>query len=82
MLTGVLLGQDAGPLGEIGTLVIQLVKLFAVPLLLFAILDAFFKTDIAGRAAGRMVAITSVNTAIALLDRAWTVELAEAGHGT
>ena len=67
MLTGVLLGPDAGPLGEIGRLVIQLVKLFAVPLLLFAILDAFFKTDIAGRAAGRMVAITSVNTAIALL---------------
>lgn len=67
MLTGVLLGKDAGPLGEIGRLVIQLVKLFAVPLLLFAILDAFLKTDIAGRAAGRMIAITSVNTAIALL---------------
>lgn len=67
VLTGVLLGKDAGSLGEIGRLVIQLVKLFAVPLLLFAILDAFLKTDIAGRAAGRMVAITSINTAIALL---------------
>ena len=67
VLTGVLLGKDAGPLGEIGRLVIQLVKLFAVPLLLFAILDAFLKTDIAGRAAGRMIAITSINTAIALL---------------
>lgn len=67
MLTGMLLGRDAGPLGEIGRLVIQLVKLFAVPLLLFAILDAFLKTDIAGRAAGRMVAITSINTTIALL---------------
>lgn len=67
MLTGVWLGKEAGPLGEIGRLVIQLVKLFAVPLLLFAILDAFLKTDIAGRAAGRMVAITSFNTAIALL---------------
>ena len=67
MLTGMWLGKEAGPLGEIGRLVIQLVKLFAVPLLLFAILDAFLKTDIAGRAAGRMVAITSFNTAIALL---------------
>jgi Na+/H+-dicarboxylate symporter len=67
VLTGVLLGKDAGPLGEIGRLVIQLVKLFAVPLLLFAILDAFLKTDIAGRAAVRMVAITSINTTIALL---------------
>ena len=67
MLAGMLLGKDAGPLGEIGRLVIQLVKLFAVPLLLFAILDAFLKTDIAGRAAGRMIAITSINTAIALL---------------
>jgi Na+/H+-dicarboxylate symporter len=67
ILTGVVLGKDAGPLGEIGRLVIQLVKLFAVPLLLFAILDAFLKTDIAGRAAARMVSITSINTAIALL---------------
>ena len=67
VLTGMWLGKEAGPLGEIGRLVIQLVKLFAVPLLLFAILDAFLKTEIAGRAAGRMIAITSVNTAIALL---------------
>ena len=67
ILTGVVLGKDAGPLGEIGRLVIQLVKLFAVPLLLFAILDAFLKTDIAGGAASRMVGITSINTAIALL---------------
>ena len=66
VLTGTWLGKDAAPLGEIGRLVIQLVKLFAVPLLLFAILDAFLKTDIAGRAAGRMVLITSINTAIAL----------------
>ena len=64
---GLWLGRSAGPLGQIGTLVIQLVKLFAVPLLLFAILDAFLKTEIAGRAAGRMIAITSINTAIALV---------------
>lgn len=61
------LGRDAGMLGEIGKLVIQLVKLFAVPLLLFAILDAFLKTDINGRAAGRLLAITTINTAIALV---------------
>jgi Na+/H+-dicarboxylate symporter len=67
VITGIWLGPGAGPLGEIGRLVIQLVKLFAVPLLLFAILDAFLKTEIAGRAAGRMLAITSVNTTIALL---------------
>jgi Na+/H+-dicarboxylate symporter len=64
--TGVLLGKDASVLGEIGRLVIQLVKLFAVPLLLFAILDAFLKTEIAARAAGRMIVITSINTTIAL----------------
>ena len=66
VLTGVWLGKDAAVLGEIGRVVIQLVKLFAVPLLLFAILDAFLKTDIAARAAGRMIVITSINTAIAL----------------
>ena len=64
---GMWFGMDAGPLGQIGTLLIQLVKLFAVPLLLFAILDAFLKTEISGRAAGRMIAITSINTLIALL---------------
>jgi DAACS family dicarboxylate/amino acid:cation (Na+ or H+) symporter len=67
MIAGLWLGRDAGPLGQIGTLVIQLVKLFAVPLLLFAILDAFLKTEIAGRAAGRMIGITSINATIALL---------------
>lgn len=61
------LGKDAGMLGEIGKLVIQLVKLFAVPLLLFAIIDAFLKTEINGRAAGRLLMITSINTAIALV---------------
>jgi Na+/H+-dicarboxylate symporter len=66
MAAGLWLGKEAAPLGQIGTLVIQLVKLFAVPLLLFAILDAFLKTEIAGRAAGRMIAITSINTAVAL----------------
>jgi tryptophan synthase alpha chain len=50
--TGAWLGKDASVLGEIGRLVIQLVKLFAGPLLLFAILDAFLKTEIAARAAG------------------------------
>ncbi len=67
VITGVWLGADAAILGEIGKLVIQLVKLFAVPLLMFAILDAFLKTEIAGRAAGRMVLITSINTVLALL---------------
>jgi Na+/H+-dicarboxylate symporter len=67
ILTGMWLGKDAATLGEIGKLVIQLVKLFAVPLLLFAILDAFLKTEINGRAAGRMVIITTINTAIALV---------------
>ncbi|HET7697168.1 MAG TPA: dicarboxylate/amino acid:cation symporter [Vicinamibacterales bacterium] len=67
MAAGLWLGREAAPLGQIGTLVIQLVKLFAVPLLLFAILDAFLETDIGGRAAGRMIGITSINTAIALL---------------
>ena len=64
--TGAWLGKDAAILGEIGRVVIQLVKLFAVPLLLFAILDAFLKTEITARAAGRLIVITSINTTIAL----------------
>ncbi len=66
LATGLAVGPRAAPLGELGKLLIQLVKLFALPLLVFAILDAFLKTEIRWREAGRMLAICAVNAAIAL----------------
>jgi DAACS family dicarboxylate/amino acid:cation (Na+ or H+) symporter len=65
-LLGFLAGPRAAPLGEAGRVVITLIKALAAPLLFFAILDAFLRTAIHGRAAARMVAISLTNAVIAL----------------
>ncbi len=64
---GLAVGTRAAPLGEAGKVLITLIKALAAPLLFFAILDAFLRTNIAGRSAARMVAISLTNAAIALL---------------
>lgn len=56
---------DNGDLGELGLLVIRLLKALAVPLILFAILDAFTRAPITARAGGRLVAICLVNVSVA-----------------
>ncbi len=63
---GLLAGPRAAPLGEAGKVVITLIKALAAPLLFFAILDAFLRTEIRGRSAARMVGISLTNGAIAL----------------
>ena len=63
---GLLAGPRAAPLGEAGKVVITLIKALAAPLLFFAILDAFLRTTIHGRAAARMVGISLTNAAVAL----------------
>jgi len=63
---GLAAGPRAAPLGEIGKVIITLIKALAAPLLFFAILDAFLRSQIAGRSAARMVAISLTNGAIAL----------------
>jgi Na+/H+-dicarboxylate symporter len=56
---------DNGDLGQLGMLVIRLLKALAVPLILFAILDAFMRTPITAKAGGRLVAICLVNVSVA-----------------
>lgn len=63
---GVWSGKGAAPLGELGKLVIQLIKAAAAPLLFFAIVDAIVKTSVGLRSAGRMAAIACFNATIAL----------------
>jgi Na+/H+-dicarboxylate symporter len=53
-------------LGEIGTVVIDLIKAFAGPLLFFAVIDAFLRTRVQARSAAVMVAITLTNAFIAV----------------
>lgn len=56
---------DNGDLGELGLLVIRLLKALAIPLILFAILDAFTRAPITAKAGGRLVAICLVNVSVA-----------------
>ncbi len=60
-----LLGLSNQDLGQIGALVIRLLKSLAAPLILLAILDAFARTDISLRQAGRLFGICLVNVTVA-----------------
>lgn len=65
-LLGAALGPQAAPLGEIGKLVIQLIKAAAAPLLFLAIVSAIVKTEVSGRDGLRMGLIATFNAAVAL----------------
>jgi DAACS family dicarboxylate/amino acid:cation (Na+ or H+) symporter len=60
-----LLGLKNEHLGQMGMLVIRLIKALAVPLILFAILDAFVHTAITARSGLRLVLICLVNVSVA-----------------
>ena len=59
-------GKEAAGLERIGALVIDMIKALAAPLLFFAILDAFLRTQIRARSGMIMVAISAINAAIAI----------------
>ena len=52
-------------LGELGLLVIRVLKALAVPLVLFAILDAFLKTRLSAKSGGKLVLICLLNVSVA-----------------
>ncbi len=52
-------------LGLLGLLVIRLLKALAVPLILFAILDAFLQVEISARRGGWLILICLVNVSVA-----------------
>jgi Na+/H+-dicarboxylate symporter len=54
-------------LGQLGMLVIRLLKTLATPLIFFAILDALIHCDINFKHGGRLIAICGVNLLVAML---------------
>jgi Na+/H+-dicarboxylate symporter len=66
LVVGPLLGKDASALGEIGKVVIDLIKAAATPLLFFAIVNAILKTEVPPGKAWRLAFWASVNACIAL----------------
>lgn len=63
----IIFGVHTSDLGRLGMLVIKLLKALAVPLVFFAILDAFVKTDISWRKGVRLIFICLFNASVALM---------------
>jgi len=66
LLVGPLLGKQAAPLGELGKLVVQLIKGVATPLLFFAIVNAVLRAEVQARGALRMLVAAILNASVAL----------------
>jgi Na+/H+-dicarboxylate symporter len=62
----IVLGIENKDLGQIGLLVIKLLRALAAPLILFAILDAFARTRISARRGGKLIFICLVNVSVAM----------------
>lgn len=66
MLLGSSVGVSAAPLGDLGKLVIQMIKAIAVPLVFVAIIEAIVSTAIPLRHVGRLFIIVTINGIIAI----------------
>ena len=67
VLVGEVFGEKAEPLSQIGTVILDMIKGLAGPLLLFAVLDAFLRTHVKVRSAGLMIGISLINATIAIV---------------
>jgi Na+/H+-dicarboxylate symporter len=61
----IVLGVTAADLGALGLLVIRVLRMLAVPLVMFAVLDAIVRTEVSARMGGRLIAICLVNVSVA-----------------
>lgn len=66
MMCGVFFGPSMKPLGVVGTLYIQLIKVVAVPLVFISIIDALLSTTLSLKTTRRWLGIIAVNTTCAL----------------
>ena len=72
-------------LGQLGLLVVTLLKMLAIPLIFFAILDAFIRTNIPLRQGAKLLVICLVNVTIAMtiglvIMNSWKPGLVWYGH--
>ena len=66
LVAGPILGKDAIPLGEIGKIVIQLIKAIATPLLFLSIVGAVARTEVGAKGGSRLIFFALVNATVAL----------------
>ena len=81
VVVGEWFGMRAAPLAQFGSLILDVIKGLAGPLLFFAVLDAFLRTEIRGKDAGRMVAIAATNGLIAIVIGLTLSNVFEPGKG-
>ncbi len=93
----ILFGVTTRHLGELGLLVIRLLRAMAIPLIFFGVIDSFVTTAISGRQGLKLVAICALNVTVAFFigmtlinffrpgeawkDRLAQIEAAEKGPG-
>jgi len=71
-------------LGQLGTLVVRLLKALATPLILFAILDGFIRSELSTRHGARLLVICLANVSVAMaigltIMNSWSPGMAWAG---
>ena len=64
---GLLFGTRAVVFGPIGSTIIGMIKTLAGPLILFAVLEAFLKTEMTWKQAWRMISVAAINGACAVV---------------
>lgn len=74
-----LFGLSNTDLGPLGMLVVRVLKALATPLILFAILDSFYKTDISARNGLQLAVVCLVNVLVAMGIGLVILNLAEPG---
>ena len=66
IVAGIVLGPRVSGIGELGKLMINLIKMLAGPLVFFAVVDAFLPTKVKARSGLTMVAISAINATLAI----------------
>src|SRR5689334_3763662 len=61
----IVLGLTVADLGTLGLLVVRVLRMLAVPLVMFAVLDAIVRTEVSARMGGRLIVICLVNVSVA-----------------
>jgi DAACS family dicarboxylate/amino acid:cation (Na+ or H+) symporter len=84
-LVGIVFGKDialgltTADLGALGLLVIRVLRMLAVPLVLFAVLDAIVRTEVSARMGGRLIVICLFNVSVAFTIGLTLMNLLEPG---
>jgi DAACS family dicarboxylate/amino acid:cation (Na+ or H+) symporter len=76
----ILFGVTAADLGALGLIVVRVLRMLAVPLVLFAVLDAIVRTEVSARMGGRLIVICLVNVSVAFAIGLAIMNLIEPGH--